>query len=288
MSKTVPRKVVAIVGMGGIGQAIAHRLGAGRLLFLADFSETLLENSRVSLQDKGHLVHTYKLDVTDRAAVEEFAKASAAAGPIETVVNTAGVSGYTGTSEQILQTNLLGTALVIDAFLQFAVPGTSLVTMSSTAAHMSAPASAEVQRHLALAPTEQLLDLSGLNPAGLNPQSAYGLAKQGNMLRVQAMARAWGERGARINSISPGIVATTMGRAAMDSDGPLLQAMIDVSGSRRRTTPDDIAQVVAFLAGPDSSNITGTDIIVDGGGSAGMRWHHGWDPSSFQGDQRTA
>ena len=98
-----------------------------------------------------------------------------------------------------------------------------------------------------------------------NPGAAYGIAKRANLLRVQAAVRTWGAKGARVNSISPGVISTSMGQAELDgASGPMMRAMIAGSGSGRLGTPDDIA-AAAFLLGPESDFITGTDLLIDGG-----------------------
>jgi NAD(P)-dependent dehydrogenase (short-subunit alcohol dehydrogenase family) len=100
------------------------------------------------------------------------------------------------------------------------------------------------------------------------------VAKRGNQLRVQAAAHAWGGKGARLNTISPGVISTPMG--AQELQGPMgahIQSMVDLCGARRLGTPDDIAAAAAFLAGPDSSFITGNDVLVDGGVISAQRWN---------------
>ena len=97
-------------------------------------------------------------------------------------------------------------------------------------------------------------------------ECAYGLAKRANQVRVWSACMAWGARGARINSISPGIIATPMGNEELAGpSGEMMQAMIDNSAARRLGTAEDIAAAVEFLVGPNSSFITGTDLLVDGG-----------------------
>jgi NAD(P)-dependent dehydrogenase (short-subunit alcohol dehydrogenase family) len=97
-------------------------------------------------------------------------------------------------------------------------------------------------------------------------------AKHANQLRVQAASSTWGDRGARINSISPGVIATPMGRAEPSSDhGAVMKAMIDASNAKRVGTPADIAAAVDFLLSPAAGFISGTDLLVDGGVVAAVR-----------------
>jgi NAD(P)-dependent dehydrogenase (short-subunit alcohol dehydrogenase family) len=101
---------------------------------------------------------------------------------------------------------------------------------------------------------------------------AYSLAKRGNQLRMAAAALAWGRRGARINSISPGIIATRQGRDELaGQSGDSMRAMTAASARNRMGTPGDIAAAAAFLLSPDADFITGTDLLVDGGVTAAFR-----------------
>ena len=105
-----------------------------------------------------------------------------------------------------------------------------------------------------------------------DPNFAYPIAKQANHIRVRAASAHWGRRGARINSISPGIISTPMGQQELASPvGDGMRAMIAMSGTGRQGTPDDIAAATAFLLGPDASFITGTDLLVDGGVIAAVK-----------------
>jgi len=263
---------MVVVGTGGMGLAVARRLASGRRLLLADYSQASLDTATTALRGEGHAAEGHAVDVADRASVEKLAAAARAAGRIDAVIHTAGVSPVTATARQIYQVDLLGTAHVIDAFLPAASPGTSLVCIASMAGHF-ASLSPDLERHLATAPADQLLHHDGID-LDADPGYAYVLAKRGNQLRVQAAAHAWGAHGARLNTISPGVISTPMGQAELHGPaGAYIQAMIDSSGARRAGTPDDIAATAAFLTGPESSFITGNDILVDGGVIATQRWN---------------
>jgi NAD(P)-dependent dehydrogenase (short-subunit alcohol dehydrogenase family) len=263
---------LVVIGTGGMGLAVARRLASGRRLLLADNSEASLETALTALRGEGHNADGHAVDVSDRASVDKLASAAASAGRVDAVIHTAGVSPVTATARQIYRVDLLGTAHVIDAFLAVAAPGTSLVCVASMAGHF-ASLPADLERHLATAPAGQLLEHEGID-LDADPGTAYVVAKRGNQLRVQAAARAWGRLGARLNTISPGVISTPMGQAELQGPmGEFIQSMIDESGARRAGTPDDIAAVTAFLTGPDASFITGNDILVDGGTVAAQRWN---------------
>ncbi|MGW3650471.1 SDR family oxidoreductase [Streptomyces sp. NPDC000878] len=266
------RNVLVVVGTGGMGLAVARRLAAGRRILLADWSAPGLEATVGTLRGEGHEVEGHTVDVSQRDSVEKLAEAAGAAGRVDAVVHTAGVSPAMATARQIFEVDLLGTAHVIDAFLPVASAGTSLVCVASMAGHF-ASLSADLERHLATAATDELLGHKEID-LDADPGLAYVVAKRANQLRVQAAAHAWGARGARLNTISPGVISTPMG--AQELQGPAgvhIQAMLDLSGARRAGTPDDIAGAAAFLTGPDSAFITGNDLLVDGGTVSAQRWN---------------
>ncbi|HWD53307.1 MAG TPA: SDR family oxidoreductase [Acidimicrobiales bacterium] len=267
------RNVLVVIGAGGMGLAIARRLGGGRRLFFADASADQLEGAVSHLRTGGLLVDGHRVDVADRGSVEKLASEAGSAGHIEAVIHTAGVSPVMATARQIFEVDLLGTAHVIDAFYSVCGPGTSLVCLASMAGNF-ASLSPDLERHLATAPAEHLLEHDGIDLDSPDPGTAYVVAKRGNQLRVEAAAHQWGGKGARLNTISPGVISTPMG--LQELQGPMgahIQTMIDRSGAHRVGTPEDIAGVAAFLAGPESSFITGNNILVDGGAVAAQKWN---------------
>ena len=256
-----------------MGLAIARRLGAGRRLYVADFSTEILSAAREALTNDGYSVETMQVDVSEYESVKQFARAAASQGPIEAIVHTAGLSPSAGSAQRILQVDLLGTANALDAFLEVAQPGTSMVCIASMAGHMGSGLPSELERHLATASRDQLLDHAALkidlaDPHG--PARAYGISKRGNLLRVQASAKAWGCVGASVNSVSPGVISTGAGRREIEGPAGKFVASSPVG---RVGTPQDIVNAVAFLASPESSFITGNDILVDGGVVSSVRWN---------------
>jgi NAD(P)-dependent dehydrogenase (short-subunit alcohol dehydrogenase family) len=268
---TLEREVVVVIGTGGMGIAAARRLASGRHVVLAEASEDRLSQATISLQADGHSIEGHVVDVSNAESVQDLASRSATTGRIGAIVHTAGVSPVMATAEQIYRVDLLGTANVIQAFYPVAASGTSLVCVASMAGHL-ATLSPELERHLALAANEQLLDHEGID-LHEDPAMAYIVAKRGNQLRVAGAAQAWGGKGARLNSISPGVISTTMGQQELDGPlGSYIHMMVDSSGARRVGTAEDIASAIAFLVGPESSFVTGNDLLVDGGSVAAQRW----------------
>ncbi|MEU6541624.1 SDR family oxidoreductase [Streptomyces sp. NPDC047000] len=260
--------VVVVIGAGGMGQAIARRQAAGKTLLLADIDEKLLSSVSDELRGHGHTTRTQVVDVSSRASVSALADAAAELGPLTQVVHTAGLSPVQATTEAILKVDLLGTALVLEEFGRVVARGGAGLVIASMAGHMWPPGAltAEQKEALAHASADDLLGLDFVEAEKLSPQEAYPLSKYANLLRVRAAGIDWGRREARINSISPGVICTPMGRQELAGGSGLhMRAMVEASGVGRLGTPDDIAAAAAFLLGPDASFVTGTDLLVDGG-----------------------
>jgi NAD(P)-dependent dehydrogenase (short-subunit alcohol dehydrogenase family) len=263
--------VLTIIGVGGMGRAIARRLGAGKTVLLADFDEKTLAAAAESLCADGHNVQTRSVDVASPESVHELAEYAASLGSITQVAHTAGLSLAQASAEAILAVDLLGVALVLQEFGEVVAPGGAGVVIASMAGHMVPPLSPDQERALAHSPPGELLRLDFVSR--ITEQAfAYPIAKYANQIRVRAASAQWGRRGARINSISPGIISTPMGQLELASPvGDGMRAMIAMSGTGRIGTPDDIAAATAFLLGPDATFITGTDLLVDGGVVAAVK-----------------
>ena len=260
-------QVVVVIGVGGMGEAIARRQGPGRKLLVADFNEETLESLASSLKSDGYDVSAHHVDVGSPESVQALAHAAASAGAVTQLVHTAGLSPTQASAEAILRVDLFGVAAVLEAFGEVIAPDGAGVVIASMSGHMIGDLPPDRQKDLATAPADRLLALPFLGPDRVaHPGLAYALAKYANRLRVAAESVRWAKRRARLNSISPGIIATPQGRQELEGEsGVGMRAMIDASGAGRVGTPFDIANAVAFLVGPESSFITGTDLLVDGG-----------------------
>jgi NAD(P)-dependent dehydrogenase (short-subunit alcohol dehydrogenase family) len=269
----VVREVLTIIGVGGMGQAIARRLGAGKTVLLADYKEEALASVAEALSADGHHVESRGVDVSSAESVRTLAEHAASLGAVTQVAHTAGLSPSQASAEAILAVDLLGTALVLEEFGEVIGPGGAGVVVASMAGHMFPRLTAEQEHALAHIPGRELLGLDFVSPQKItDPGIAYGIAKQANHIRVRAASVYWGRRGSRINSISPGIISTPMGQQELASRvGDGMRAMIAMSGTGRIGTPDDIAAATAFLLGPNASFITGTDLLVDGGVIAAIK-----------------
>ncbi|MGW3288577.1 SDR family oxidoreductase [Streptomyces sp. NPDC001002] len=265
--------VLVVIGAGGMGEAVARRLGQGRIVLLADIGERTLKRAETVLTGEGLTVVTHAVDVTSAVSVRELASTAGELGEVTQVVHTAGLSPVQASVEAILAVDLLGVALVLDAFAPVIAPGGACVVIASMAGHMADPLTPEQERALATTPTGELLQLPFLAPDIVTDgRMAYGISKRANQLRVMAASTAWGQRGARVNSISPGVISTAMGQAELAGPGgEFIRQLIDMSGTKRLGTPGDIAGATAFLLGPEATFITGTDLTVDGGVVAATR-----------------
>jgi NAD(P)-dependent dehydrogenase (short-subunit alcohol dehydrogenase family) len=266
-------QVVVVIGVGGMGEAIARRQGPGRKLLVADFNEETLESLASSLKSDGYDVSAHRVDVGSPESVHALAQAAVSAGAVTQFVHTAGLSPTQASAEAILRVDLFGVAAVLEAFGEVIAPDGAGVVIASMAGHMMGDLSPDQQKDLATASLDRLPALAYLQPDHISePGHAYAVAKYANRLRVMAESVRWGKRGARLNSISPGVIATPMGREELGGDsGQVMRAMVDASGTARLGTPFDIANAVAFLLGPESTFITGTDVLVDGGVVAAIR-----------------
>lgn len=265
--------VVVVIGAGGIGHAIARRQGIGKTILLADVNTTVLEESAEALRNASYRVEALTVDVTAPDSVNALAARAASLGHVVQMINTAGVSPNMAPVSRILEVDLYGSALVFDAFGKIIAPGGAGLIVSSMAGHMMPALTPEMDHALAFTPTAELLDLPFLNGEAIpNTLVAYMMAKRANALRVQACAVSWGERGARVNAISPGVIMTPLARHELKSEiGDIYRAMVDASAAQRMAPPDEIAAAAAFLLGPDAAFITGSDLLIDGGVVAAMR-----------------
>lgn len=258
--------VIVITGAGGVGVAVARRVGAGATVILADVDKANLDGKIAALIASGYQVLGHVVDVSEKASVQGLVSAAQAHGRVLAVVHTAGVSPVQAPVEAILRVDLLGTALMLDAFADVIAPGGAGVFIASMAGTMGS-LDPDLEQRLTTTPTDQLLELADLSPDAIaDPGTAYVISKRTNQLRVRHASLRWGARGARVNSISPGIIATEMGAAELDGPhGEIMRHMVAGSGLGRVGTPEEIAAAVSFLLSRDAGFITGTDLLVDGG-----------------------
>ncbi|MCQ6560569.1 SDR family oxidoreductase [Paenibacillus mendelii] len=265
----MPNVYVITGGSGGMGKEIAKRLGHKGTILLADIREENLQSTVKELQAEGLSAVEYQtLDITNKEQVDALAQRAEALGDLKAIIHTAGLSPTMADSRRITQVNLVGTGYILDAFLAIAKPGSVAICVSSMSGHM-------VPRE---GPYVELLK----NPLASNivvamepftqgsSGAAYSLSKLGVLLIVEDQAWEWGQKGARIVSVSPGTINTPMGRQEADNQEQM-KILLQNTPLQREGAPSEIASVVDFLCSDDSSYITGTDIRVDGGTVANMQ-----------------
>lgn len=260
------KPVVVLLGAGSMGMAIVRRIAGGKKVLLGDISEQKLEKAANDLRYSGYDVETCIVDAMSKASIHNFAQRAALLGDVKYVIDTAGASPSQATPEHILKLDLLGTAYALDEFGKVIGEGGAGLIISSMTGYMPNNLTKEDELALANTPTEELLSLQCLsNEAITNSGAAYVASKRANHMRVQSAAMTWGERRARINTISPGIIVTPLAYDEFNSAGNSYQEMIDASASKRVGTPDEIATASAFLLSDDAAFITGIDLLIDGG-----------------------
>jgi len=262
--------VTVVIGAGQIGQAIARRVSAGKHVLLADLHKANADAAAEVLANAGFDVSTATVDVSSRESVHALAETAAALGDITGVIHAAGVSPSQAKPGAILAVDLYGTALVLEELGNIIASGGSGVVIASQSGHRLGALTAEQDAALDTTPADELLSLPMLQPDQVTDTlHAYQLAKRGNSLRVMAEAVRWGRRGARVNTISPGIIITALARDELTGPrGEGYRRMIELAPARRAGTPDEVGTVGALLMGPDGAFITGSDFLMDGGVTA--------------------
>jgi NAD(P)-dependent dehydrogenase (short-subunit alcohol dehydrogenase family) len=268
------KELIVVVGAGFIGQAIARRVGTGKHLLLANLTEQASAEAAETLANAGFEVSAMAVDISSRSSVQSLVDKAASLGAITGLVHAAGVSPSQAPIETILKVDLYGTALLLELFGNVMERGGSGVVISSQSGHRLPALTPEQDRLLATTPTEDLLQLEMLQPGQVTDTlHAYQLSKRGNSLRVMAEAVRWGQRGARINTISPGIIITPLARDELNGPrGAGYRRMIETCAVGRAGTPDEVGNVAALLMGPDGGFITGSDFLMDGGVTAAYRF----------------
>lgn len=272
--------VVVVIGPGSIGQAIARRVGTGKKVLLADLHEEHAIAAAKTLSEAGFDVQTTTVDIASRDSVRALVALATSLGPVMGLIHAAGVSPTQASPETILKVDLYGTAVVLEEFGNVIARGGSGVVIASQSGHRLPGLSSAQNEALAMTPAEQLLALPMLQPDQVKDSlHAYQVSKRCNSLRVMAEAVRWGKRGARINTISPGIIFTPLAKDELSGPrGDGYRRMIALSAAGRGGTPDEVGNVAALLMGPDGGFITGSDFLMDGGVTAAY-WYGDLKPA---------
>lgn len=262
--------VVVLVGAGQIGLAAARRVAAGHFVVVADLK---LQNAQAALKilnEAGYQGVAIQCDLGERDSLQAMLCCAQTYGPLQYLINAAGVSPSQASIETILRVDLYGTALLLEEFGKIIAHGGVGLTISSQSGFRMPALSAEEDEQLALTPVEQLLKLPVLQSCNIRDSlHAYQLAKRANEKRVMAQAVVWGERQARLNAIAPGIIVTPL---ALDEfkgpRGDFYKNMFAKCPAGRPGTADEVAELAAFLLSERSAFISGSTFLMDGGATA--------------------
>ncbi len=263
-------EVVLLTGAGQIGMAIARRIGHGKKIVIGDKNIQNAENIAKIMAEAGFDTEIQECDISSRDSILNLIDFAQKFGEIAYFINAAGVSPSQAPIEVILNVDLYGTAVLLEEVGKVIKEEGVGVTISSQSGHRMKQLGAEIDEQLATTPTENLLDLEVLQPKNIDDTlHAYQLAKRCNVKRVMYEACRWGEKGARINSISPGIIVTPL--ALDEFNGPrgdFYKNMFANCPSGRPGTADEVANVAELIMSDKGAFITGSDILVDGGATA--------------------
>ena len=258
------------MGAGQIGLAIVRRIASGNKIIIGDKSMAHAQAAADLLNTTGFDVVAMEADLSSRESILSVIAEAQKYGNIRYLVNAAGVSPSQASVETILKVDLYGTAVLLEEVGKVIAEGGSGVTISSQSGHRMPALTPEEDMLLATTPTEELLSLELLQPEHIQDTlHAYQMAKRCNVKRVMAEAVKWGERGARINSISPGIIVTPL--AIDEFNGPrgnFYKNMFAKCPAGRPGTADEVAHVAELLLGEKGAFITGSDFLMDGGATA--------------------
>ena len=264
------KDVMILTGAGQIGMAIARRMGYGMKIVIGDKKPENAQAVAKILNDAGYDTDAMEMDLSSRESIKRLIAKAQECGDISMLVNAAGVSPSQAPVEAILKVDLYGTAVLLEEVGKVIRAGGTGVTISSQSGHRMPALTPEEDELLACTPAEELLELDLLRPENIRDTlHAYQLAKRCNEKRVMAESVRWGTRGARINSISPGIIVTQL--AIDEFNGPrgdFYKNMFAKCPAGRPGTADEVANVAELLMSGKGAFITGADFLIDGGATA--------------------
>ncbi|MDC7954932.1 SDR family oxidoreductase [Fusobacterium simiae] len=262
------KEVVVLIGAGLIGLAIARRISVGKHLVIADYSQKNIDNVRELLENSGYETSGMVTDISSKESIKNLVKFAQEKGEVKNLIQAAGVSPSQASIQRILEVDLYGTAVILEEFGNIIKEGGSGVVISSQSGHRLPALTEKEDRELATASVDELLNLDIVKNIK-DTLHAYQISKRGNSLRVKAEANHWTERGARINTISPGIIMTPLAKDELTGErAEFYQNMLANIPAGRVGIADEIAELADLLMSDRGSFITGSDFLIDGGATA--------------------
>jgi NAD(P)-dependent dehydrogenase (short-subunit alcohol dehydrogenase family) len=264
------KEIVLWLGAGQIGMAIARRVGFDKKIIVGDKNIDNANTIARIMKEAGFDIEPVECDLSSRESILNFIKYGQQYGEIAMLINSAGVSPSQASIEVILKVDLYGTAVLLEEVGKVIKKGGRGVTISSQSGHRMPALTPEINEQLATTPTEELLNLEVLQPQNIKDTlHAYQMAKRCNVKRVMAEAVKWGERGARVNSISPGIIVTPLAIDEFNGvRGDFYKNMFEKCPAGRPGTADEVANLAEILMSDKGDFITGSDFLIDGGATA--------------------
>lgn len=262
------KEVVVLFGAGSIGTAIARRIGVGKHILVADRNEENINITRKILSEAGYNNSGISVDISKKEEILKVAEKAKSLGKVQHLIQAAGVSPSQASVETILKVDLYGTAVILEEFGKIIEPKGTGIVISSQSGYRLPALTIEENKFLATAPADELLDLPFVKEIN-DTLKAYQISKRGNVLRVAAESVKWGRKGARINSLSPGIIMTPL--ALDELNGPrseFYRNMLDKTAEKRAGVSDEVAGLAELIMKETGGFINGSDFLIDGGVTA--------------------
>ena len=257
------KKIIVITGgAGGIGQACAKSF-KGQPIVITDYSQQQVDESVETLKKEGFDVSGIACDITNTGDIDKLVKFVAEKGSFKALIHTAGVSGNEKNLNKLYTIDLVATELLIDAFYHLAEKDSVAILLSSMMAH-TVPAYDKYDDALANPQVTGSFETVSQFVDG-NSDTMYNFVKRGVILLTHKNVDKWGAKGARILSVSPGVIETPMGLKAAAEHPERMEAIKQATPLKRNGQPEDIADVIYFLSSDGARFITGTDVLIDGG-----------------------
>jgi NAD(P)-dependent dehydrogenase (short-subunit alcohol dehydrogenase family) len=265
------RPLALITGAyGGMGLACVRQLGRNHDLVLTDYDRARLDATAQTLIEEGYMIASAVAgDMVDPDTLGALSAAVSKAGTLHAFIHTAALSPSLAGWRDIMRVNVVGTDRLLKTMEPLLGKGSVTVLIASESAHLAPGFGAETLAVLANPQAPDFLDRIETHIPGSSAAPdrmggfAYMLSKWWKLRLCEALAASWGARGARIATISPGMIWTPMGRK--EAGQPHVGAKVASAPLPRWGTPMDIADAVEFLVSDRASFITGCDIRVDGG-----------------------